>query len=257
MVMGWRDRSTCQMTGFFVTGTDTGIGKTFVTAGLVAALRARGLSVGAWKPVQSGCMPDDPLADSCELRNGAGLPDDSAEIAPFSFPEPLTPALAAKLEGVDLTLDGIIDACTLPHEHLLVEGAGGVFAPLTDDALMIDLMVRLDLPVIIVARPGLGTINHSLLTIMALRDRGLRIAGIIFNGYQGMPPEFADFASLLRSSQAANCEASNPLYVAQFGDVPVLGRLPWHDGPLQLRERVALLESHLCLDALLPYLNTL
>jgi dethiobiotin synthetase len=244
------------MTGFFVTGTDTGVGKTFVTAGIVAALRARGISVGAWKPVQSGCLPDDPHADSSELRNGAGLPDSSAEIARFSFPEPLTPALAAKLEGVELSLDGIIAAGAPAHEYLLVEGAGGVFAPLTDEALMIDLMLRLDLPVIIVARSGLGTINHSLLTIAALRDRGLRIAGIVFNGFRDMPPEFADFATLLRSSQAANCEASNPLYVSQIGQVPVLGRLPWHDGPLRLRERVALLESHLCLDALLPFLET-
>ncbi|MFT5126954.1 MAG: dethiobiotin synthetase [Rhodothermales bacterium] len=243
------------MTGFFVTGTDTGVGKTFATTGIVAALRARGLSVGAWKPVQSGCLPDDPQADSSELRNGAGLPDESAEIASFSFPEPLTPALAAKLAGVELTLDAIAGACTLRHEHLLVEGAGGVFAPLTDDSLMIDLMVRLELPVIIVARSGLGTINHSLLTINALRDRGLTIAGIVFNGHRDSPPEFANFADLLRSPHAANCELSNPLYVAQFGKVPILGRLPWHDGPLQLRERVALLECRLCLDALLPFLD--
>jgi dethiobiotin synthetase len=240
--------------GFFVTGTDTGVGKTFVTAGIVAALRARGLSVGAWKPVQSGCLPDDPHADSSQLRSGAGLPDESTEIATFSFPEPLTPALAAKLAGVDLTLDAL--TCELPHKHLLVEGAGGVFAPLTDDSLMIDLMVRLSLPIIIVARPGLGTISHSLLTIAALRDRGLHIAGIVFNGYHDLPPEFANFTDLLRSPHSVNCEASNPLYVAKFGDVPLLGRLPWHDGPLQLRERVALLESHLYLDALLPFLET-
>ena len=161
--------------GYFVTATDTGVGKTFVTAALAAAFRARGRDVAVFKPVQSGAVADDPSGDAVLL--GADCV--------YAFSAPLAPLVAAHAEGRTIELEPILArAGELAREHdlLLVEGAGGLLVPLADDLDLADLAAALGLPLVIVARAGLGTVNHTLLTIEAARTRGLDLAGVVLNG---------------------------------------------------------------------------
>lgn len=182
------------MRGYIVTGTDTGVGKTVFAAGLAAHLRAR-----YWKPVQSG------LEDASDSELAARLSGGRARILPegYRLTQPLSPHESARLDGV--TIDA--ERLDLPEGEgpLVVEGAGGVLVPLTDSLLLGDLFARWKLPTIIVARTSLGTINHSLLTLEALKARSVPVAGIAFSG-EGNP-----------ASEAA---------IIGFGKVPHLGRLP-------------------------------
>ncbi|PKU23800.1 dethiobiotin synthase [Telmatospirillum siberiense] len=164
------------MRGVFVTGTDTGIGKTMVAAWLVRSWRA-----DYWKPVQSGIAEG---LDADVVRRVA--PETAIHPSAFMLNEPLSPDQAARLDGVAISLDDF----HLPEtsNSLVVEGAGGAMVPLNDRHMMIDLMARLGLPVVLVARSGLGTINHTLLTLEAMRHRGLAVAGVIMSG----PPNDAN-----------------------------------------------------------------
>ena len=172
----------------FVTGTDTGVGKSYV-----AALLTVGLEAAYWKPVQSGTD-----ADADWLRRVTGLPAERILPETYHLREPLSPHEAARREGVQIEMSRFV----LPKQkRLIVEGAGGVMVPLDDRHLMIDLMVDLGLPVLVVARSELGTINHTLLTLGQLRRRGCPLLGVVVNG----PPN------------PANCQA-----IAQYGKVPVL-----------------------------------
>ena len=188
-----------EIQGVFVTGTDTGIGKTLVSACLVRAWNA-----GYWKPVQTGLAsePDD----TATVTTLAALSPDRVQAPRHALQPPLSPQAAAALEQVTITLDDF----TLPAmaSPLVVEGAGGVLVPLSETTLMIDLIARLGLPVVVVARSGLGTINHTLLTLAALRGRQLPIAGVILSG----PPN-----------------PGNRLAIQRLGGVPVLAELPWLD----------------------------
>ena len=171
------------MRGLFVTGTDTGVGKTEVAAALVAGWRARGLDVGAMKPAQSGTGDGLPT-DADRLRRATGDADPAELVCPYSLREPLAPAVAARLEGIAISLDRVL-ACarTLADRHaaLLVEGAGGLLVPFTERETYADLAVALAMPVLVVARAGLGTVNHTALTCEALRARGLAVAGVVLN----------------------------------------------------------------------------
>lgn len=158
------------MTAVFVTGTDTGIGKTMVSAWLVRSWRA-----DYWKPVQSGELEGTDFATVRGL-----VPDAVIHPSRHVLKAPLSPHEAAALEGVRIGLEDFsLPATTRP---LVVEGAGGAMVPLNERDLMVDLMRRLNLPVVVVARSGLGTINHTLLTLEALARRDLRVAGVILNG---------------------------------------------------------------------------
>lgn len=241
------------MTGLFITATDTGVGKTWVTAALAGALRQRGHDIGIWKPVQSGSLPGDPGGDGEELKRVSGIADSADTIAPLRFRAPLTPSLAALLEGTALTIDTILEAgrpVRAAHRSLLVEGAGGLAVPITRDALLVHLAQRLALPLLIVARPGLGTINHCLLTVAYARSHGLPVAGILFNRYRSpMPPqtkslhEFADSAEL-------RSEATNPMLVHHFGTVPILGRIPELPADAPPARRIDTIARHADLDAI-------
>ncbi|MEY2668947.1 MAG: hypothetical protein RJA59_1585 [Pseudomonadota bacterium] len=171
------------MRGLFVTGTDTGVGKTEVAAALVSEWRARGLDVGAMKPAQSG-VEDGLPTDADRLRQAAGGADPAELVCPYSLPAPLAPAVAARLAGVEISLDRVL-ACAAElsrrHAALLVEGAGGLLVPLTGSHTYADLAVALAMPVLVVARAGLGTVNHTALTCEALRARGLAIRGVVLN----------------------------------------------------------------------------
>lgn len=206
--------------GLFVTGTDTGVGKTVVTAALAAALRLDGLNVGVWKPVQSGAPLGSGVTDAERLLCGSGIDEPPEAVAPFTFAAPLTPLLAARCAGVELTMAALLEAgkpLLRRYAALLVEGAGGVAVPLAEDALVADWAARLALPVLIVARAGLGTVNHTLLTVAYLRQSGVAIAGVVLNeGADGVVLGGMDEPSV----------ASNAALIERYGGVPILGRFP-------------------------------
>jgi dethiobiotin synthetase len=171
------------MRGLFVTGTDTGVGKTEVACALVGGARAAGLDVGAMKPAQSGLVPGE-ASDAERLRQAAGGADPMDLVCPYQFGPPLAPGVAARLAGVEISLPRIVEAAralAARHAALLVEGAGGLLVPLTPAGTYADLAVALGLPVLVVARAGLGTVNHTALTLEALRARGLAVAGVVLN----------------------------------------------------------------------------
>jgi dethiobiotin synthetase len=163
----------------FVTGTDTDVGKTVVSAILVAGLQAV-----YWKPVQSGFTDSADVTENTDskwIRTILELSEERICKERFSLSEPLSPHASAKIDGVKIDL---IDF-ELPDTGgcpLIVEGAGGVLVPLNDQHLMLDLMEKFSLPVVVVARSGLGTINHTLLTLRVLKERGLTVLGVVMNG---------------------------------------------------------------------------
>jgi len=195
-----------------VTGTDTDVGKTVFAAALAGALGAR-----YWKPVQAGL---DPRADADSIAMLSGLPADRILPEAYRLGTPCSPHRAAEIDGV--TIDP--SRLTLPEVEgpLVVEGAGGVLVPVTRDLLFADLFARWACPVVLVARTGLGTINHSLLSIEALRSRGIPIRGIAFVG-----------------DEQPDSEAT----IARLGAVKRLGRLPLVD-PLDAAMLAAAFAAH-------------
>ena len=173
--------------GLFVTGTDTGVGKTYVSAGIATALKLRGVNVGVMKPAETGCriragrlMPKDALV----LMKSACVKDQLSLVNPYRLRKPLAPSVAAAREGKKIDPDKILKAFNTlreKHEFMIVEGAGGIMVPLCGQYTYLDLACTMGLPVLIVARPGLGTINHTLLSIAALKGRNITIAGIVIN----------------------------------------------------------------------------
>jgi dethiobiotin synthetase len=203
--------------GIFITGTDTGVGKTFVSAGIARALRARGIGVGVMKPAETGCRSRDGKllpADAMTLMRSAEVSDPLDLINPYRFRAPLAPMVAAQQEGRTIDLRKIKEAfrhLAKKHEFLIVEGAGGIMVPLTSRTSYLDLVAELRLPVLIIARPGLGTINHTLLTIMALAARRVPIAGTVFN-----------HSTERRQGPA---ERTNPTVIEYLSGMPVLGQV--------------------------------
>jgi dethiobiotin synthetase len=187
--------------GLFVTGTDTGVGKTLVACTLARGLRARGLDVGVMKPVETGAGDEGP-ADARALREAAGAEEDPLElVCPFAFGLPAAPTVAAAAEGRTIGVETIRRAfATLAARHALVvvEGAGGLLVPVTEDANMANLARELSLPVLVVARASLGTINHTLLTLEAVRARALPVAGVVISHAGGAltPADAANLGAL-------------------------------------------------------------
>ena len=204
------------MKGFVVTGTDTGIGKTVVAAGLVAALGGR-----YWKPVQAGLDDGGDSATVAALVPGAPIHADA-----YRLTTPCSPHHAAARDGV--TIDTARLSLPAGDAPLIVEGAGGVLVPLRQDLLFADMMAIWGLPVVLVARTALGTINHTLLSIEALRGRGLTVAGVAFVG-------------------DANPESER--VIGAISGVARLGRLPWL-APLDPAGLRAAMAAHFDLAAL-------
>ena len=189
--------------GVFVTGTDTGVGKTVVSAALLLQLRRHG-PVRFWKPIQTGIEQDNDTETVQRLSDCAPRELLNAGIR---LPRPLSPHLAAAAASAVIDLDDLVtlQSAQPPDERWIVEGAGGALVPINDRELMIDLMARLGLPVVVAARTRLGTINHTLLTLEALRHRGLDVAGVVMVG-EG--------------------NAQNRDSIARYGDVEIIGELP-------------------------------
>lgn len=204
--------------GFFITGTDTGVGKTAITGGMARGLRRRGLDAGVMKPVATGAHPPEEggpaSADAVFLARLAGVDDEPGLICPVCLELPLAPAVAAELAGqrVDPALPGqAFRILSGRHRLMLVEGVGGLMVPLAPGYLVEDLALALGLPLVVVARSGLGTVNHTLLTLARARSRGLAVAGVVINGLSGGE----DLA-----------ERTNPDVIARYGAVRILGVIP-------------------------------
>ncbi|MGY6270398.1 dethiobiotin synthase [Achromobacter denitrificans] len=196
LAYGMWKRTDHRPSGVFVTGTDTGIGKT-----LVSAILARAWSADYWKPVQTG-VSEEP-GDTETVAQLAGLPPERLHLPAYVLQAPLSPWAAATLE------DAVVDATSIvpppTQRPLVVEGAGGLYVPIDDTHMMIDLIARLDMPVVLAARSGLGTINHTLLSLEALRRRGIPVLGVVMSG----------------PLSAGNKEA-----IERFGNVRVLAEIP-------------------------------
>ncbi|CAM3973217.1 dethiobiotin synthase [Alicyclobacillus pomorum] len=234
------------MKGFFITATDTEIGKTLVAGGICGALRARGMDVGVFKPVQSGHLASDAAGDAARLKRLSGIDDDLDVICPFSFEEPLAPRLAMERAKQTVTLNHLMDkyrAVQKRHRHVVVEGAGGLVVPYTCDALVVDCAVAMDLPMIIVARPDLGTVNHTALTVAYAQSRGLRVGGIIINGYG-------------RNQPVGVAEQHNPAMIREVSGVDVLGVIPWLGPNPSETAVVKAVEEHVDMEKLERMLQT-
>ncbi|MCL9814630.1 dethiobiotin synthase [Natranaeroarchaeum aerophilus] len=167
----------------FVVGTDTGVGKTVVTAGITGWLRERGVAARAIKPAQTGYPPDDDAAFVAEVCG-----TDDASTCLRRLEPPLAPRVAAEREGVDLSYEELLDGCQelLNDDDVetgIVEGIGGLRVPLAGDREVIDLVADLGLPALVVSRSGLGTLNHTALTVAALERRDVEVRGVVLNEY--------------------------------------------------------------------------
>jgi dethiobiotin synthetase len=195
--------------GVFITGTDTGVGKTVVAAALAHYLRKRGILVAVLKPVTSGAVIMDGrlVSEDAELLRWASActaPD--TDIAPYLLREPLAPSESAAREGVAIQLGPIREAferLSSSHEFVIVEGAGGLLVPLAKDLLVADLAKELSLPLLIVARPNLGTVNHTLMTCECARSRGIEVMGVVINGQPEQPDPAELYAARLISEYAS------------------------------------------------------
>jgi dethiobiotin synthetase len=204
--------------GVFVTGTDTGVGKTWIAAGITAVLRRWGLSACYFKPVQSGCPEKNGRlvpTDAVFARDLAGLSEPLELLTPITLRLPLAPGVAAAREGVTVDLERIAQAreeLGSRYDLLVIEGAGGLYVPLADmHFLVLDMVRWLRLPLIVVARAGLGTINHTALTVKAAQHAGAPVAGVVINRYPGKP---------------SLAEKTNPEVIEALTDTPILGQVP-------------------------------
>jgi dethiobiotin synthetase len=176
--------------GCFVTGTDTGVGKTVLAAALVAALRARGVRAAAFKPVVTGIDEPEPGRPADHELLGAAAGMAPAAVAPLRFGPAVSPHLAAELAGTAIEPDGLVAAARAAGaraDALVVEGVGGLLVPLTPQHTIRDFAVALGLPVVVAARPGLGTISHTLLTLEAARAAGLVVRAVVLTPWPEAP----------------------------------------------------------------------
>lgn len=206
----------------FVTGTDTGVGKTFICAHLLSFFKGRGINTGYQKWVSTGGADD--CADLEYCRQAAGLENDPARLdtmAPYRFRFPASPHLAAELENraVDpAIIEQSFLAAAAGHELLIVEGVGGLLVPLSRKLLLADLLARFKPLTLLVARSGLGTLNHTLLSLEALRARDIPVLGVVFSD--------------AHEDEDETIVADNIKTVAEMGQVTVFGRMPWVPGDI-------------------------
>lgn len=206
------------MKGLFVTGTDTEVGKTFVAAGIAAALRRRGIDIGVMKPIHTGCkirrgrlIP----VDAIRLIRSAGVDDPIELVTPYAFKEPVAPYVAALRNGMNIDVNNILKSYRnlySKHDYTIVEGIGGILVPITKSFYVADLIKRLKLPALIVTKPGLGTINHTLLTVSCLKVKKIPIIGIVVN-YRNQGKDIL-------------AEKTAPETLEELSGVSVLGTIP-------------------------------
>jgi dethiobiotin synthetase len=212
------DRHLLMATGIFITGTDTGVGKTLVAATLAAYLRDIGYRVGVMKPAETGCQEIDGQLfpeDAIRLKEASGCGEPLEKICPYRLPEPLAPSIAAERAGVNIDVDHLLDLygeISAKHDITLVEGAGGLMVPLLPSYTYADFARVLKLPAIVVAANKLGAINHLLLTLEHASCRGLSVLGYVLN-------RVSDENSLAGDT--------NREVLSTLTGVPCLGELPF------------------------------
>ena len=205
--------------GYFITGTDTGVGKTIVAGGLAALYKNKGLDVGVMKPIATGCKRVNNALiseDAVFLKRSAEVDDAYELINPVGLEQPLAPTIAARLSNTRIDLEKIrmdYDSLCERHEYLIVEGIGGLLVPIDEYYFVVDLANEMELPLIIVCRPNLGTINHTLLTVSYAREHGLDVKGIIVN------------------ESVENCDdvvkKTNADEIKRLTNLPILGMIPF------------------------------
>lgn len=199
------------MSGIFITGTDTGVGKTFATILLAKAFAKESFNVGVMKPISCGSISEN---DALLLKKKLKLKDPLKLINPVHLKLPLAPYVASNILKKKINLKKIFSAfekLSKKHDLVLVEGVGGALVPIYEDYFVADLIKDLKIPAIIVARAGLGTINHTLLTIEALRIRKIDILGVIINGYKGKELS----------------EKTNAQIIEKTGKIKILAKIPY------------------------------
>ncbi|MDA8084325.1 MAG: dethiobiotin synthase [Nitrospiraceae bacterium] len=205
--------------GFFVTGTDTGVGKTIVAGAIIRAMRRFGLRGGAMKPIESGCGREGDLLipfDGMSLKQASHMDDLITMVTPCCFEAPLAPLPASETEMRKVSIPAIRNAfskLSAKYDAMVVEGIGGLLVPIKKNYAVIDLASDLGLPLIVVAKPGLGTINHTMLTVKYALKEGLDVAGVIIN--YSMPPENTP------------SEKTNAQVLERICPVPVIGIFPY------------------------------
>lgn len=199
--------------GVFITGTDTGVGKTVITAALAWSLSRAGKSVAVMKPVQTGTsLPG--MTDIEFVETVLGTKHNPGDACIYSLSEPLSPLAASGVSGIEIDTGKIIDAyrrLRASNDVVIVEGAGGLLVPIKDDYMMCDLASDLGLPLIVVARPGLGTLNHTSLTVESARRRGIGVLGIIISRFPAAP---------------GPAERTNPGQMVRMTGAPIAGIFP-------------------------------
>ncbi len=210
------------MKGYFITGTDTGMGKTVVTACLATLFKNQGEDVGVMKPIETGVDPEcssSANSDARFLMEVSGTPDALEDICPYRLKIPASPYQAARIEGKEIDPEKILEkfhALQSKHSTMLVEGIGGLMVPITQRYHVADLALQMNLPLIIVSRIQTGTLNHTLLTINAARQHGLKVKGVILN-----PAEEGALDAI---------EAEQGSLIEKFSDAPILGTCPYIHG---------------------------
>lgn len=231
--------------GIFITGTDTDVGKTVVAGALAMGLKKIGFSVGVMKPVETGCKKVGKRlipSDAIFLKKASGSRDSLDLINPYRFEKSLAPSVASELEGVRIDISRILktfDIMKKRHDIVIIEGAGGILVPVYKDYLFLDLIRDLGLPVLIVARPWLGTINHTLLTIRCAQEYGIPVIGFILN-----------YTKDLKQDPS---EKTNPLVIKRLSNVPLIGIFPFIRNLKNNPERLRVFDTENILNGILPF----
>lgn len=205
--------------GFFVTGTDTGVGKTVTTAALIKTAHLLGFKAGGMKPIETGCLKEGDVlvpSDGMFIKTVAHMEETVKHISPCCFENPIAPLPASEIEGISVDFERIQKAYTdlsKNYDVIIVEGIGGLLVPIKRDYFVLDLARDFGLPLIVVSRPGLGTINHTMLTVNYAIKEGLVVAGIIINYSQ--------------PSEGTLAENTNPEIIKKISPVPIIGIFPY------------------------------
>jgi dethiobiotin synthetase len=207
--------------GLFITGTDTGVGKTLIAGAIAKILTEQNLKVGVFKPIATGCRNSREglvSSDAEFLAYCADCEYPLSVVNPVSFRTPAAPTVSAENERREINFEEISSAYNYicqTCQLVIVEGIGGIRVPITEDINVLDLAAELGLPIVIVSRPDLGTINHTLLTIDAIRSKNLNIAGVVINGYDASKAELAEITA--------------PQVIAYHGNVNILAIVPFDE----------------------------
>ncbi|MCE5194161.1 MAG: dethiobiotin synthase [Nitrospiraceae bacterium] len=233
--------------GFFVTGTDTNVGKTIITAAIVKTLNSINIKTCGMKPIETGCKRKDNKIVPCDgffLKEMNIADEDIDLITPYCFEHPLAPMVASSLENKTIDINiikGSFEKLSDKYDAVIVEGVGGLLVPIKTDYFIADIAKELNLPLVIVARPYLGTINHTMLTINFALNKGLEIAGLIMNN--------------MYPYQELIAEKTNPDVVRKMiGNIPFMGVLPFLDN-ISGDEILKAFAENINIDGLKKYLN--